>query len=436
MSKDKAVILAGGVFSFKYPQWISSLKRRGFKILSLDDDNQNTTRLINSYISVTNSFYAEISEFHAVSPHDLPSIFHIVQQWSEKYTISAAISMIEDFVTPIAYICERYSLPGSGIKAALICRDKLLQRHFLPEISPAFTPSNKLKLKNKVPVAYPFVIKPTGRSGSSGVHLIHSNDDLSAVLEQYQDDECLLLESFIQGPEYSVESAVVDGKVIVTNITEKTTNCQNSDNFVEMSHTVPALSLSEQMHVSLRETNQWIIERLSFSSGITHAEFKIDQHNRIWLMEIAARGPGDMILYLFQLATGASFEDMAVSIALNEKGFSSEISYHRYARQVFISPESGTLSDVKVENSEQQVLFLRDNQWRSALSVPFVSSEKNTLVEVVIDKPRGMEMSPEVSDSKSRLGYFITVSEDENDLDLFSNQVANSIKIISKKAVV
>ncbi|MGR7464261.1 ATP-grasp domain-containing protein [Klebsiella aerogenes] len=434
MSKDKAVILAGGVFSFKYPQWITSLKKRGFKILSLDDDNQNTTRLKNSYGGLANSFYADIAEFYAVSPHDLSSIFHIVQQWNEKYTISAAISMIEDFVTPIAYICERYSLPGSGIKAALICRDKLLQRNFLPEISPAFTPSDKMKLKNEVPVAYPFVIKPTGRSGSSGVHLIHSDDDLSAVLEQYQDDECLLLESLIQGPEYSVESAVVDGKVIITNITEKTTNCQNSDNFVEMSHTVPALSLSEQMHVSLRETNQWIIERLSFSSGITHAEFKIDKYNRIWLMEIAARGPGDMILYLFQLATGVSFEDMAVSIALNEN-FSSDITYQRYARQVFISPESGTLSDVKVENSEQQVLFLRDNQWRSALSVPFFSSEKNTLVEVVIDKPRGMEMAPEVSDSKSRLGYFITVSEDENDLDLFSSQVASSIKIISKKAV-
>ncbi|PQQ37394.1 ATP-grasp domain-containing protein [Photorhabdus laumondii] len=435
MSKDNAVILAGGVFSFKYPQWISSLKNRGFKILSLDDDNQNTTRLMNSYGSITNSFYADISEFYAASPHDLPSILHIVQQWSEKYTISAAISMIEDFVTPVAYICERYSLPGSGIKAALICRDKLLQRHFLPEVSPAFTSSSKPKLQKEVPVAYPFVIKPTGRSGSSGVHLIRSNDDLRAVLDQYQDDECLLLESLIQGPEYSVESAIVDGKVMVTNITEKTTNCQNSDNFVEMSHTVPAQSLSEQMHVSLRETNQWIIERLSFLSGITHAEFKIDQHNRIWLMEIAARGPGDMILYLFQLATGASFEDMAVSIALNEN-FASDITYQRYAKQVFISPEFGTLSDVKVENSEQQVLFLRDNQWRSALSVPFVSSEKNTLVEVVIDKPRGMEMTPEVSDSKSRLGYFITVSDDENDLDLFSNQVAESIKIISTKAVV
>ncbi|WP_192457382.1 ATP-grasp domain-containing protein [Musicola keenii] len=435
MSKDKAVILAGGIFSFKYPQWISSLKNRGFKILSLDDDNQNTTRLINSYSSIIDSFFADISEYHAASPHDLPSILHIVQKWSEKYTISAAISMIEDFVAPIAFICERYSLPGSGIKAALICRDKLLQRYFLPEVSPAFTSSSKPKLQNEVPVAYPFVIKPTGRSGSSGVHLIRSNDDLSAVLDQYQDDECLLLESFIQGPEYSVESAIVDGKVIVTNITEKTTNCQSSDNFVEMSHTIPARSLSEQMHVSLRETNQWIIERLSFLSGITHAEFKIDQHNRIWLMEIAARGPGDMILYLFQLATGVSFEDMAVSIALNEN-FSSDITYQRYAKQVFISPESGTLSDVKVENAEQQVLFLRDNQWRSAPSAPFVSSDKNTLVEVVIDKPRGMEMTPEVSDSKSRLGYFITVSDDENDLDVFSNQVAESIKIISTKAVV
>ncbi|MFP4731382.1 ATP-grasp domain-containing protein [Pasteurella multocida] len=435
MSKDKAVILAGGAFSFKYPQWVSSLKNRGFKILSLDDDNQNTTRLMNSYSCITGSFYTDITEFYAASPHDLPSILHIVQQWSEKYTISAAISMIEDFVTPVAYICERYSLPGSGIKAALICRDKLLQRYFLPEVSPTFTSSSKLELQKQVPVAYPFVIKPTGRSGSSGVHLIRSNDDLSVVLDQYQDNECLLLESFIQGPEYSVESAVVDGKVMVTNITEKTTNCQNSNNFVEMSHTVPARSLSEQMHVSLRETNQWIIERLSFLSGITHAEFKIDQHNRIWLMEIAARGPGDMILYLFQLATGTSFEDIAVSIALNEN-FTSDITYQRYAKQVFISPESGTLNDVKVENTEQQVLFLRDNQWRSALAAPFVSSKKNTLVEVVIDKPRGMEMDPEVSDSKSRLGYFITVSDDKNDLDLFSNKIAESIKIISTKDVV
>lgn len=435
MSKDNAVILAGGVFSFKYPQWISSLKKRGFKILSLDDDNQNTTRIMKSYGCITNSFYTDIAEFYSVSPHDLASIFHIVQQWSEKYTISAAISMIEDFVTPVAYICERYSLPGSGIKAALICRDKLLQRNFLPEVSPAFTSSSKSELLKKVPVEYPFVIKPTGRSGSSGIYLIRSNDDLSAILNQYQDDECLLLESLIQGPEYSVESAIVDGKVMVTNITEKTTNCQISDNFVEMSHTIPALSLSEQMRVSLRETNQWIIERLSFLSGITHAEFKIDRHNRIWLMEIAARGAGDMVLYLFQLATGVSFEDIAVSIALNES-FTTDITYQRYARQIFISPETGTLNDVKIKNSELQVLFLRDNQWRSALATPFVSSEKNSLIEVVIDKPRGMEMTPEVNDSKSRLGYFIAVSDDKNDLELFSNQVAGSIEIISTKAVV
>lgn len=64
MSKDKAVILAGGAFSFKYPQWVSSLKNRGFKILSLDDDNQNTTRLMNSYSCITGSFYTDITEFY------------------------------------------------------------------------------------------------------------------------------------------------------------------------------------------------------------------------------------------------------------------------------------------------------------------------------------------------------------------------------------
>lgn len=428
MNKEKVVIIAGGAFSFKYPQWVHLLKERSYKILSIDDNNSNINDIMTLYRSANADFINNIEEFALLSPENLIGILNQIKIWGDKYEICAAISIIESFVTPIAWICEKLNLPGCGMKAAMICRDKMLQRNFLPEFSPGFTATTKKKLREEYKVDYPFVIKPTTRSGSSGVQLISNNEELKYCLNQYAEDECLLLEDFIQGNEYSVESAVIDGKVKVVNITEQT-NGEKTAQFVEMGHTVPAINLSDSLKKKLININQTIIEKLSFKNGITHGEFKIDNNNNIYLMEMAARGAGDMILFLFHLSTERSFEDLAISIALNET-INSNISYHRCAKQVFISPTSGFLGDVTLTESDKPVLFLKDGKCRAPGLPEYDTNHENNLIEVVIGKLRGSMMAPDVSESKGRLGYFVVTSENATDIHPFAERIRQSINII------
>ena len=224
----------------------------------------------------------------------------------------------EMMVEQTGVLADALGLPSPGLRATRACRSKYLQRLLCPDWSPPvllFPPGDRSARHGDHP-GFPAVLKPAGRRSSSGVRRVGSERELDGILPDYPAAETLLLERYVAGPEYSVEALVQDGRVLFDSVTAKATNEATSERFVELGHSVPAPP--GPTTDALLAANRAVLARLGFADGVAHGEYRLTPDGVV-LMEIAARTPGDGILPLYHLATGAPMEPQILRIALGER---------------------------------------------------------------------------------------------------------------------
>jgi carbamoyl-phosphate synthase large subunit len=128
--------------------------------------------------------------------------------------------------------------------------------------------------------------------------------------------DTVLVEEFIEGPEYSIEGLHHDGKSEVIQFTEKKTT--EFPYNVELGHIQPA-NISEENKQKIREIVAKIGKALNFVNCPSHTELKINERG-IYVIETSPRLGGDYITStLTPLSTGANVEDELLKIALGDK---------------------------------------------------------------------------------------------------------------------
>lgn len=153
----------------------------------------------------------------------------------------------------------------------------------------------------------PFVIKPASMTGSIGVHAVRRRDDIAAFRTRFVDPEAeeqrqrqFIIESFIEGDEYSVDGIYLAGQFHLFAVAQKRTN--GFPNFAEVGHTLPA---RERDDVDLSGFIASVAAALGLDTTPIHAEVKICGRT-IELVEIHARFGGDYIPLLIEKAFGCS----------------------------------------------------------------------------------------------------------------------------------
>ena len=81
---------------------------------------------------------SDLAEVLQVADAAVVTVLPAIQPLLRKYNVSGVISVGEVFVEPANVLADCLGLRGAGTAAALICRNKLLQRTTLPEFSPWF----------------------------------------------------------------------------------------------------------------------------------------------------------------------------------------------------------------------------------------------------------------------------------------------------------
>ena len=114
---------------------------------------------------------AGIAELAWVPEEQLEDVLAHVTTWSRRYEIAAVVAFGEPYVEVAAAIADCFGLHSPGRRASRVCRNKLLQRRYLPSWSP---PSRLVSAEQRETViaewrAFPAIVKPIGRTASSGV---------------------------------------------------------------------------------------------------------------------------------------------------------------------------------------------------------------------------------------------------------------------------
>jgi len=338
----------------------------------------------------------------------LPGVIEHAERWRKRYDVVGIYAVGETLVEPTGLVADYFGLPFPGLRAARACRNKYLQRWYLPDLSPAsaLIPPGARDSVDQGSVRFPAVVKPATRHSSEGVQMVHDRAELAAQLDDYPVQETILVEQMITGQEYSVESLTQDGKTLFSSVTRKETtgpkSQADSPYFVEMAHTVPAAR--DDAWDAVQRANVAMLDRLGVENGITHAEWRLDEQGEARLMEVAARTPGDGIMVLYRLATGRPMEPEILRIALGEAA--DYPAARRYARQVYVGHRPGTLVDVKVDWPGVEPRWVNDgNPWPDIPALP--ADHPPALRAVLVYEARGAELGPIRSSDDRAVTFFI-----------------------------
>ena len=409
--------------------YIDDLGRRGLKVLVITpaisrsyadahgDDPTHPASAIEEIAFVDGSVASEGSF--------LPGVIEHAGRWRDEYDVVGIYAVGETLVEPTGVVADYFDLPFPGLRAARACRSKYLQRWYLPDISPAsvLIPPGARETVDYGSVRFPAVAKPATRHSSQGVCTVRDRAELSTQLNDYPAQETILVEQKITGQEYSVESLIQDGKSLYSSVTRKETTDVDSQYFVEMAHTVPAVR--DDAWDTVQRANVTMLDRLGVENGITHAEFRLDEHGEAHLIEVAARTPGDGIMVLYRLATGRRMEPEILRIALGEPADYPEA--RRYARQVYVAHRPGILSDVQVDWPGVEARWVNDgNPWPDIPALP--ADHPPALRAVFVYEALGTELGPIRSSDDRAVTFFIdapTLAE----LDEIEERVRRAVTI-------
>ncbi|MEI7029455.1 ATP-grasp domain-containing protein [Streptomyces pratensis] len=426
---DAFVLTGSFLVVCRAPRYLSELSRRGLKILLITPSAWRDE----AHLAMKDPAHPA-SAIHEIAFVDgdvarensyLPGVVSAGRRWREAYTIVGAYAVGETQVEPTGLLADALGLPTPGLRATRACRSKYLQRWYLPDVSPAslIVAGEDRDLLDARAVTYPAVVKPAGRHSSSGVETVEGPDALRSTLAGYPPHETVLVEERIAGQEYSVESLVQEGRVVFASATRKETTDSHAHTFVELSHTVP--NDRPDADETLLDANARMLRDLGFRDGIAHSEWRIDASGRAYLMEVAARTPGDGLCVLYELATGVPLEPEILRIALGEPA--AYPAPRRVARQVYVEHVPGVLDDVTLEGFDTVPAWVGDGGLWPRVE-PGAPDDAPTLRAVFVHKDRGVRLGP-LSSSEDRAVSFFIDAPTVQELDALEERVRGALTI-------
>ena len=262
-----------------------------------------------------------VTAAHQVDFSDYPAVL----QACRCADADAILTYDERYVELTARLALDLGLPYTDPDAIRLCKDKSLLRGRLEAtgVSPvrfAVATSPETALAQAAEIGYPLVLKPRALGGSAGVVRV---DDAAQLLDAFATAagarvgttmsayEGVLLEEYLSGPEFSVDSVTWEGVTTPMVVAEKVVDLPPY--FEEVGHYVPAdnsLAVSEALEMVRAAHAVAGLDRL-----VTHTEFRLTPVGPR-IIEINVRLGGDLIPYLGRLALGVDLAGCAADLAL------------------------------------------------------------------------------------------------------------------------
>lgn len=232
-------------------------------------------------------------------------------------------------------------------------------------------------------IGYPSVAKPLDAGGSVGVRVLAGPVDVAALTPPTPNAQ-LIIESYINGRELSVETVSSNGQHEVAMVTEKLVT--GGRYRVELGHQMPA-RLSPDEYGRLARSVCGLLDRVGHVVGPAHTEVRLSADG-IYLVETHVRHGGDRIWEMTGLVTGCYPQAFTVA-ALSRRPRPRRAPVARAAAIRFVTARAGVLADIRGA--------------AEARAVPGV-------LRVAIDAAPGQTVG-ELTDSDQRLGYALAVGD-------------------------
>jgi biotin carboxylase len=254
---------------------------------------------------------------------------HAVTQLARQKKVDRLVALEEFDILTAALIREHLRLGGMGTTTARLFRDKLAMRVAardagipVPDFVHVLNYQEIGQYMERVPA--PWVMKPRSDVSAIGITKLYDSEKVWRAIEALDQRENLheqssyfLLERYIPGDVYHVDSLVEDGRVRFSGANRYGRPPMNvaHEGGVFISQTVRHNSADEK---KLFQLNRQLIASLGLVRGATHAEFiKSAETGEFYFLEIAARVGGAYIAQVLEAASGINIWHEWAGIEIN-----------------------------------------------------------------------------------------------------------------------
>ncbi|MCI5698897.1 MAG: pyridoxal-phosphate dependent enzyme [Lachnospiraceae bacterium] len=285
----------------------------------------------------------------------------------------------------VAKLAAALDLPGNDLSCIEKSTNKASMRHAFEMAGvsvPFYRKAESMEELHGLTLPFPLIVKPTDRSGSRAITKVTTPEQLAEAIRKAVDqsfEKKAIVEGYLEGSEYSMETISYRGEHTCLAITKKFTT--GSPHYIETGHLQPA-PLSEEMEQKCICEIKRGLDALEIKNGASHAEFRIDKDGNVHIIEIGSRMGGDCIgSDLVPLSTGQDFVRMVIQTAVGER------------------PEL-------TEHVHKKVSAIRFILSRDDITCMEYRKQKKPEAFRYVQEPEGMEEHP-VTDSGSRYGFYI-----------------------------
>jgi biotin carboxylase len=308
---------------------------------------------------------------------------------ARQYEVAGIVPFMEFGLMPATLAAQKLGLPCQPMKAVRNTRDKVQMRRALDAAGMQQIQYAGCRTLDEARAFLaradgPIIVKPVSGTGSDGVVLVHNSAQLEAAWLLATGAVAfggVICESYIDGPEVSVEGYCTGGKFIPVAITDKITN----ENFLEIGHSQPSQKPAQTQEAIYDYVGR-VLNALGVNDCWTHTEVRISENGPV-IIETHTRPGGASIDLLTRTTTGVSNHDVLFDLAL---GITPD-----YQPRV-----TGQAAVVRFLMSEPGVL--------ASIDVPDAPA---TIARVQIDYTPGDQLS-ERSASSNRLGHMVGTGRD------------------------
>jgi biotin carboxylase len=317
--------------------------------------------------------------------------------------IAGVTTTSEFYLCAVADLAANLGLPGNPVAVVRTCRDKAATRQALdeagiPQPRWAVVTSADAVAAAVSRVGLPCVVKPADDSGSCNVRVCVSVDQAReqarTVLAVHHNVRgqptagTALIEEYVAGSEFSVETFSTDGEAQHVGVTRKTVSAPPF--CVETGHLYPA-GLTPAAESALIETTRAVLGALGVRTGPTHTEIKIGPGGGPLPIEVNCRLAGGMIPELIRLACGVDLLEQQLRCAVG------------------VHPDLGGLvppawAGIRFLIAERPGVLREVTGMQSALRCPGV-------VQVRVTATPGTPVNPPPRSAYDRLGFVIAAGD-------------------------
>jgi biotin carboxylase len=259
--------------------------------------------------------WTALNDVKTVEDNALPSEYvRAIANIAGSRAIDRVVGLDEFDVMTAARAREHLQMPGMTSSHALRFRDKLSMRNIASQAGipcPEFTGIfNKNEIEKFLgSVEPPLIVKPRYEVSAFGIRKCETANDVWDVLtdldgrNNWRDHPSqFVLERFIKGNVFHVDSIVENGKVLACGVSKYGTPPFSVTHYggVFTSSIVP---YKAQERKDLEKLNQQLLSAFKYERGVSHAEFlQSEADGKFYLLEVACRVGGAYIANVLEHA--------------------------------------------------------------------------------------------------------------------------------------